>query len=473
VDTDPESTDTDPESTDTNNTDTDSAVVAASCEAPADLPADPLTFVGKNHPSGLVHLTDLSRDPDDGRFYSVGAGGFFMFEATADNPTLLGKNDDQFERHEVEALGGGYVAVASRDLGFAIMDVSDPDSIDAVAFVDLADVSGLAALGNVLYVLTHTGDLRVYDIGNKANPTHLLSLSGLGNPWDMEIVGARAYVADNSQGVVVVDLSDPELPVIGEAVAAAGAVQDVAIEGDFLYAAVGAAGIEVFSLATPDAPSTLGSFEQGASVISVDADAGYLWAAEIERVQVFDLSSPSAPLSLAIEPTDQWAMHVSAEGANAWVAAWGDFVAAAVDADSLAPDGDAGRTELYFADATEKTFELANRGASDLVISGLAVDDDRFSISVDQTTIAPGDVATVTVEFESDGEDAETELCIATNDPNEPLQYVLLATGSTGSESIAVGESAIDFTLDDLDGESHHLADQLGHPVVLVYFATW
>ena len=40
-------------------------------------------------------------------------------------------------------------------------------------------------------------------------------------------------------------------------------------------------------------------------------------------------------------------------------------------------------------------------------------------------------------------------------------------------EGKVIGQQAPDFTLMDLDGNLHTLSDQLGHPVVLAYFATW
>jgi len=44
--------------------------------------------------------------------------------------------------------------------------------------------------------------------------------------------------------------------------------------------------------------------------------------------------------------------------------------------------------------------------------------------------------------------------------------------GESGT-GVALGNDAPDFVLEDLDGNSHRLSEQLGHPVVLVFFATW
>ena len=63
-------------------------------------------------------------------------------------------------------------------------------------------------------------------------------------------------------------------------------------------------------------------------------------------------------------------------------------------------------------------------------------------------------------------------LCIASNDPVSPTREIVLHTGG-GGENEAIGGEATDFVLADLDGNYHQLSLQLGHPVVLMYFATW
>lgn len=43
----------------------------------------------------------------------------------------------------------------------------------------------------------------------------------------------------------------------------------------------------------------------------------------------------------------------------------------------------------------------------------------------------------------------------------------------TGSGPLVVGDRAYDFTLDDLDGNSHRLSDLRGRPVIINFWATW
>ena len=78
----------------------------------------------------------------------------------------------------------------------------------------------------------------------------------------------------------------------------------------------------------------------------------------------------------------------------------------------------------------------------------------------------------VKLDYANDGADLESTLCIASNDPDEPVQQVTLASSSSGS-SVLIGEMAPNFNLPDLDGNYLELARQIGKPVVLSYFATW
>ena len=71
-----------------------------------------------------------------------------------------------------------------------------------------------------------------------------------------------------------------------------------------------------------------------------------------------------------------------------------------------------------------------------------------------------------------EGGPLQTTLCLASNDPDESQAEVEVHTGGGGVIG-EVGRPAPDFVLTDLDGESHRLSEHLGHPVVLVYFATW
>ncbi len=301
----------------------------------------------------------------------------------------------------------------------------------------------------------------------------LTEVDGLGNPWDLEIVGDLAYVADNSLGIVVLDLSTPEAPTVLTEVAAQGGVQDLWIEGDFLYAAVGSIGIETFDLGTPSAPESLGVTDIGRSAVAVSAANDQLWAATQEGVVALDISTPSAPTPLASAKTEEWAMHVVADGDRVWVADWSLVSLLELDPSLKAPVADVTPDFLYLYEGESSTsLTVTNRGGATLTFTGLGVDDERVTASIDRAELEPGESATIVLDFDDDGETVDATLCFSSNDPSAPVREVEVSSSSSMT-SVAIGQPAYDFVLSDIDGKSHQLSDQLGKPVVLTYFATW
>jgi hypothetical protein len=112
-----------------------------------------------------------------------------------------------------------------------------------------------------------------------------------------------------------------------------------------------------------------------------------------------------------------------------------------------------------------------NLGGADLHLTGATFEDPRVSLVASADTIAPGDSARLRVTFaDTDGAPLDTTGCLATDDPDGPL--VSFTLGVPAGDRY-LGQPAPDFVLPGLDGQSYRLSEQLGHPVMLAYFATW
>ena len=352
------------------------------------------------------------------------------------------------------------------------MDATAPASIRLLKHLKITSAAGSAAAGRYLYVLSHEGKLHTVDVATPASARIVHTLSGLGSPWELVVVGKRAYVADNRDGVVVVDLSTPSAPKLAARVAAAGGLQDIVHAGGKLYAAAGSAGVEVFDLADPAKPVSRGATPVGDAVISVSAAGGLLWVTDQARAGVLDISG-ARPRPLAFEATPSWAMHVHATGGTAYVADWNALAVLTFDPTKRAPQADLVPGEVYLDAATRtRTITLHNRGGATLDIATVAIDDPRLSVTVGRRALAPGEKATLTLTFKNDGKAVSARLCVATNDPDQPVQRIPFATTNTGSR-LKVGDVAPNFQLPDLAGVRRELKAQLGSPVLLAYFATW
>ena len=493
-----DTTETDPSSSDTPSepaSETIWVTPPAGCEAPSPLPTDPLELLADAVSSGAGngggggggggnrrHMINLEINQTTQLAFTCGTPGLEVFDLSAEAPVLLG--DARGKLEHLAIINDDYIVGTSKGragrnsssvsgYGLYVFNVSNPENVEETTYQEYADASGLAYAAPYLYMVSHDGKLRVFDMTSPSQPQLVGETSGLGNPWEIVLQGNRAYVGDNSLGVIAFDISTPQAPSILNIVSARGGVQDLVHANGHLFAAVGSAGVQVFALDNPDLPESIATQDLGGAIISVSVTDNLLWTTDQQSVSVTDISNPAQPIQLAVEDTPSWAMHVAGHSGGAYVADWQKLARYAFNDAQLAPDADTSTSALYFVGTTDKgSATVTNRGGSALIISGMQIPDTRFSISVDKLTLAPGETMQIKLDYANDGADLESTLCIASNDPDEPVQEVTLASSSSGS-SVLIGETAPNFNLPDLDGNYLELARQVGKPVVLSYFATW
>ena len=459
-----------------------------SCNVVDPLPTDPIT---PSHEAALpyngLHLLKVSRDDALGTVWTVGRGGLISL-TTAENTSSVGlKHPGGLSVFEhLALLGGGRVAVSNRgdntknDGGFwgiGFINISNPADVFNEQRLEIEDVGAMATHGTLLYAVTYRGTLAVVDTSQPGQAELLREIAVLDTPWGIAVDPgeSRAYVADNASGVVVFDISDAANPALGATVPTSASALDLTLDGSYLYVAAGSAGVDVFSVADPDLPVHLTTVDLGAASIAVSANGGALWATTQESVALIDIRNPDAPKLRGLEPTPSFAMDVVNVGTRAWVADWNDVRVYDGDLDAIAPHADSAVETLYFESAGSQTVAIANRGSGELNLAGATADDSRVTVEVDRTSVAAGDSVLLRISVADEelaANPLDTEICLGTNDPNQPLQKIGVQQTSEGS-SILIGEPAPDFVLPDLDGKLYTLSDYVGHPVVLVYFATW
>ena len=468
---------------DADDTDDDSAMVLLTgpCEAPDGLAADPLELTGQvrlvqTEPGGghLVELIDVHLDGDRG--YGVGQGGLEVYDITDSNdPRYLYSYPQapNFARyHRALVLAPGIVAMANRDEGLVIADVrgdsegdllfSKPSyGMEALAWDSDEGVLLVGMRGQGVLVVELDDDWSGTEVGLVAGPTATWAYSNPAGGW--------IYAADAIEGVVPIDVSNPRAPAAATGVLVGGDVRHIAQSQGVIYAAIGAGGVAVLEASDPSAPVLVTTVETGSSAVQVAVGDGLLWAVDHDGVAVFDLSDPLAPALLHRETTEQFALAVAARGEQAWVGDWNLFSGFHADPTKRAPKLDLPASRLY-ADPTSTTtvFTVTNRGSDDLVLTGASVQGAELTVQVDRATIPPGEQAELTLTGPGGALDAT--VCIASNDPDDPVQEFLLQT--TDGETL-LGQDAPDFCLVDTEGVEHCLSDHAGRPVVLAYFATW
>ncbi len=454
-------------------------VLPADCDPGQPAAAGALTLIGEDQHTQyerdewFMELVDLEYDARTRRVYGAGQGGMMVFDAADPTaPALLGSYPVANGRYyRVELTDTDRVYVSHRQTGLEVLDVSDPTKIESAGRVQDSGLEGMALAGDHLYVTDLFGTLRTFDVSDPATPVEIARTEGLSTPWDIAIDGAVAYIADSGLGVVPVDLSQPDQPVLGEPVAVGG-VQDIALADGAIYAAAGGVGVVTLDRSDPLAPVVASTLSYAGSVQSVATDGALLWAVDQEDVIAIDISSPLAPVPLGTSLTPEFAMHVAAAEGVGWVGDWSRLQAWTADTDTPLPDLELSVSTLLLDDAGDTvTLDLRNTGAAALTLSGATTGDDRVEVTASAMSIAPGDAGQIQVVF-SGGEDLDTTLCLASDDPDTPATTVELHSGGGGKHAM-LGEPAPDFALSDLDGNLYQLSEQLGKVVVLVYFATW
>lgn len=425
--------------------------------------------------SWFMELVDVTYDDTTRVAWGVGQGGLIAFDLSDPrNPETIAPWPANGQGRFYKLLVEDDVAwVTNRDDGLQVLDVSDPSSATELTSLSADDLEGMWKDGDVLYVADMGGALRSYDVSDPNHVNPLGSVSGLGVPWHVLVEGDVAYVADGTLGVGVVDVSDPMNLKLLTTVSVGGGVQNLALGDGVLYTATGGAGIQVLDLSTPTAPTHIGGLDLLGSTVDVAYSDGVLWSVNETDVMAFDVSTPTTLVPLGSIETPEHAKTVTSIRGNALVGDWTRLGVWTVDDTVRQPDLDMSISEWFVrADGDELYATLQNTGATDLHLTGATAPDERFGLAVEQSILAPGESTRLRLQYEGAEEDTSGAICIESNDGDRPATLSTLHTGQAGLHE-AIGEAAPDFVLEGLDGTYHHLGSELGHPVVLMFFATW
>jgi len=218
-------------------------------------------------------------------------------------PVVMGTGDTSLGVPVDVAADGTSVWFTTYSRGAARFDGSDPGNPQEITRYSGAGKSrSVEALGTYAVVADWEGiTLRVFDIGERGEPSLLGDLELPGNPLRMEIASHRAFIAMEYGGLAVVDLGDPENPTLLSTLPDVnGRPQDIALLDDVALVVTMTAGLKVIDISNPEAPSILASLElpdPGAG-ISLSGTTAYV-AAHQAGLVIIDVSTPSEPRILS------------------------------------------------------------------------------------------------------------------------------------------------------------------------------
>lgn len=442
------------------------------CAAPSPLGTDPVTLLDEVLPGDDGNLYEfLDIELQDGLAWAVGQGGLVVLDAAPGAATVISRGTgDRF--HRVEPLDGGYLALTHRDRGLEIVDVRDPAAPVQVTALGDYGWEGLSYRDGRLYVAARDRGVVVLDVTTPSAPALVAEVAGLEAPWELSKVrDGWIYAADQALGAVPIDVSNPDAPVVGEPVDLGGGVLHVTVSGDHLYASAGGLGVVVLDLVDPSVPVPVAWLPTGGSVVMAAVADDLLYAVDHTGLAVWDVTDPGAPAPVGRQETPQFALAVAADDDVAWVGDWTAIESWAVDRQADSPELELASSEvLLSADGGHVETSITNLGGGRLQLAGATTSDERLTVEVSASTLEPGESARVRLGFAADGQPLDATVCLASNDADGPTQTIRVSTGANDPH---VGQPAPDFVLPGIDGTSYRLSEQLGHPVMLVYFATW
>ncbi|SFV74530.1 Inosine-5'-monophosphate dehydrogenase [hydrothermal vent metagenome] len=183
--------------------------------------------------------------------------------------------------------------------------------------------------GKKAYVADDTNGLVIINVSDPANPTLLGSYDTTGGARAVTLSndGKKAYVADRNDGLVIIDVSDPTNPTLLGSYNTAGDAFDVILSNDGTKAYVSdyTNGLVIIDVSDSANPTLLGSYDTAggalASTLSSDGTKAYV-SDYTNGLVIIDVSDPTNPTLLGSYDTAGNANGIilSNDGTKAYIA---------------------------------------------------------------------------------------------------------------------------------------------------------
>jgi hypothetical protein len=209
--------------------------------------------------------------------------------------------------------------------------------LEAARLDSVANPSGLAIVGNRLYV-TDSAGLSVVDISTPESPTLLGSCDTPGAAYKLAVLGNYAYVTyvsdvvgvDVPRGLAIVDVSAPAAPVVRSTFDTDGMAYAVAVAGNYVYLAGDEIGLVIVDVSDPDVPTLAAHYDDldgEVRAVVVVGTRAYVTDGDVSGVTahglvVLDVTNPRSPSTLTVireAGESNWLLDVAVAGGYAYM----------------------------------------------------------------------------------------------------------------------------------------------------------
>ena len=176
---------------------------------------------------------------------------------------------------------------------------------------------------NFLYVTSHSGSttpgvITSVDITNPLNPQISGSSLTSGIPYDIEVVGDFAYIADGDNGLTIFFISNSTPDFITN-VSTGGHAQSIYVDGINAYIAQGLDGIAIFDISDPYNPTLSSTYvTTGAKDVFVQNNYAFIANSE-DGLLILDVSNTASPTFAAEVVTDGFVTGVHTDNSYAYI----------------------------------------------------------------------------------------------------------------------------------------------------------
>ncbi len=246
-----------------------------------------------------------------GHIRAVAIGGNYAFLADTVNGLRIVDISDHANPQEVTVystgnppqrifIGGNYLFVIGNQInGMNILDITTPLSPSFLKNLpNVREINDVQYVDSMLYIASGSMGLLVYDLSSINHPVFCSSFSEGGLCWahGVEVVGARAFLADGFQAFRIMDISDPNMLRQVKIVPLAGPASDVCVAGDRAYICCGALGLFIYDVRNLKNVLELGSFVSDSTQINqIEIRGNVLYVSDLDHsFSLVDVSQPSS-----------------------------------------------------------------------------------------------------------------------------------------------------------------------------------
>ena len=413
----------------------------------------------------------------------AGIGGLVAIDVSdPTNPTMIDRYNPSGspigERYYRSAINGNIAYASGRLDGISVIaNIANPlkeTQRRSVYKEEGVNYEGLYLDSGFLYACRHEKGFQIFELDGDFIRSQGI-YENLVNAWTVVVQAGIAYIADGAGGLKILDVSDPQSVVELSAIATTGTARDIEMIDGIAYIAVGSYGLDLIDVRDPSNPIFMSNYQSPFFATGVSVNGNKAYIAEWDIVEVVDVSNVQAPISVGWEEINLRGMSIAARDSLIYVANWLNF--------DVLRFGNTNEADIYIEDpfidfgtssvglSTTRHISVRNTGPVDLIIESISSTEDVFTLDQNNMVIEPGGESTVNLTFTpADENRAFSVIMFSSNDPDEPIKSILV-TGNSGA--LEIGETAPDFTLNDIDGASHTLSDYRGNVVVITFFASW